>query len=177
MQEDGATSFKQAVSEGLTAALNDLKSLLEQPDVSLSRLFSLRQEFAAEWNRLLFPGEGQPQTLTLSLTKRHFPKYLDYVWLDSSAAPIVLVVDSLNVFLNPALDHPIDAAGVVFKVNNSTASDSDPPGLIEFEAVSGLSGNTIDNLAGLTLTLTINNGTLLPEAWKDMYFLVRYRRT
>ena len=80
LQEDGVTSFKQAVNNWLTSSLNDLKALLNQSNVTLSRLFSLRQEFPTEWNRLLFPDDDQPQTTTLNLTKRHFPKYLDYLW-------------------------------------------------------------------------------------------------
>ncbi len=57
LQDDEITSFKEAVTDGLTTALNDLRALLELSDVTLSRLFSLRHEFGAEWNRLLFPGE------------------------------------------------------------------------------------------------------------------------
>jgi hypothetical protein len=175
LQEDGVTSFKQAVTDGLTSSLNDLKTLLVQSDVTLSRLFSLRQEFATEWNRLLFPGEGQAQSVTLKLNKRHFPKYLDQIWRDSSVEPITLSVDSAIVYLKPAPGHPIDPATVAFTVNDSAALASDPLGLIKFSALSGLTGNTIDSVAGLNVALTINDGPLLPEEWKDMYILLSYR--
>ena len=175
LQEDGATSFEQSVTDGLTSSLNDLKALLEQSDVTLSRLFSLRQEFATEWNRLLLPGEGQAQTVTLNLYKRHFPKYLDYVWRESSADPITLIVESAIVYLNPAPGQPVDPAAVAFTVNDSAPLASDPPGLIQFSALSGLTGNAIDNVAGLNVSLSIKNGSLLPEEWKDMYILLKYR--
>ena len=176
LQADGVTSFKQAVTDGLTFSLNDLKALLEQSEEALlSRLFSLRQEFATEWNRLLFPGEGQAQSVTINLNKRHFPKYLDQIWRDSSVEPITLSVDSAIVYLNPAPGHPIDPATVAFTVNDSAALASGPPGLIKFSALSGLTGNTIDNVAGLNVSLTINNGPLVPEEWKDMYILLSYR--
>lgn len=175
LQEDGVTRFKQAVTDGLTSSLNDLKALLGQSGVTLSRLFSLRQEFPTEWNRLLYPGEGQAQSVTLNLNKRHFPKYLDQVWRDSAADPITLIVDSAIVYLNPVPGHPIDASAVGFTVSDSAPLASDPPGLIQFSALSGLAGDTIDNVAGLEVSLTINNGPLLPEAWKDMYILMSYR--
>jgi hypothetical protein len=60
-------------------------------------------------------------------------------------------------------------------VNGSAPLASDPPGLIQFSALSGLAGDTIDNVAGLDVSLTINNGPLLAEAWKDMYILLGYR--
>jgi hypothetical protein len=175
LQGDGVTSFKQAVSDKLVSSLNDLKRLLEQSDVPLSRLFSLRQEFPTEWNRLLFPGDGQAQTVTLKLSKLYFPKYLDYLWNDATAQPITLTIESATVYLNPALDHPVDAAEVTFTVNDALPTNSDPPGLIQFNAMSGLRGNTISNAAGVDVTLSISNGQLLPEAWKDMYILICYR--
>jgi hypothetical protein len=39
----------------------------------------------------------------------------------------------------------------------------------------GLSGSTINNVMGVDLTLSISNGELRPEAWKDVYILMSYR--
>jgi hypothetical protein len=175
LQEDGITSFKQAVNNGLTSALNDLKALLNQSGVTLSRLFSLRQEFSTEWNRLLFPDDGQPQTTTLNLNKRHFPKYLDYLWNDAATHPITLNIESVSMFLNPVPNNPVAAQDIEFTLNGATSMKSVPPGLIQFNTLAGLSGTAITNAAGVACTLSIGNGQLLPEEWKDLYVLTGYR--
>ena len=75
--QDGGESFKQAVNAQLIAALNDWKKLLiDTNGATLERLFSLRQDFSADWSRFL--AADQPQVLTLHLSKQHFPRYLDY---------------------------------------------------------------------------------------------------
>jgi Tc toxin complex TcA C-terminal TcB-binding domain len=175
VQDDGVSTFKQAVSDKLVSSLNDLKKLLEQSEVPLSRLFSLRQDFSTEWNRLLYPGDGQGQTVTLNLTKLYFPRWLDYLWKDASAQPITLTIESATIYLNPALDHPVNAAEVTFTVNGASPADSDPPGLIQFDGMPGLSGNAISNPTGVAFALSISNGELRPEDWKDAYILVSYR--
>jgi hypothetical protein len=43
----------------LIAALNNWKKLIN--GATLARLFSLRQEFSAEWNRFFSPAAGQPK--------------------------------------------------------------------------------------------------------------------
>jgi hypothetical protein len=116
LQDNGVTSFKQAVSNRLVSSLNDLKNLVEQFDVPLSRLFSLRQEFFTEWNRLLFPGDGKAQLVTES----HQVVFSEMVGLPVAGClsqPIILTIESVGVYPNPALDQSVDAAGVTFTIN------------------------------------------------------------
>ncbi len=176
---DGGTSFKQAVNGQLTTALNDWKKLLTQ-GVKLARLFSLRQDFATDWNRFL--ATEQPQALTLQLSKQHFPKYLDYLWEDKdkdgkpdSQKPIKLSISSdipsVRVYLDPQGQLPSVAT---LQLNNSPAPtpaiDSDT-GLTVFDfAFTG----EITNESGVTLTLTVSTGELRAVDWKDVYVLVNY---
>ena len=81
---DGGDAFKNTVNNNLVTALNDLKKLIAK-GVTLSRLFSLRHEFPVEFNRLVYPAEGQARTVTLKLSKQHFPRYLDFLWWKDGA--------------------------------------------------------------------------------------------
>ena len=69
-REGGGTLKQQARAE-LDAALNDIATSAEQP--GLARIFSLRHEFPNEWHRFLRPTGSGDQTLTLLLTRNHFP--------------------------------------------------------------------------------------------------------
>lgn len=175
---DGGDDFKQDVNGRLESGLNDLKKLLAESGATLSRLFSLRQEFSADWNRFLSPLEGEEQRVTLNLSKQHFPRYSDYMWEKNTDGipephPITLQITSVRVYLNPRGAAPPDAAGV--RLNGELpAGVSDIPGLLLFDSVSGLSATEISNESGAELTLTVSDAQLRPEDWKDMYVLLHY---
>src|SRR4029077_602112 len=99
---DGGGTLKETVNGELESALNDLKTLLGESGATLARLFSLRQEFAADWNRFL-SSTTAPQQITLNFGKQHFPRFLDYMWgtEDGKPKPIILKIDSVSVYLNP----------------------------------------------------------------------------
>ncbi|HKO41664.1 MAG TPA: neuraminidase-like domain-containing protein [Pyrinomonadaceae bacterium] len=162
---DGGDIFKQAVNGQLESALNDLKKLLNVNGVTLARLISLRQEFAADWNRFLSPATGETQQITLNLTKQHFPRYLDYLWQKNSeeqleSLPITLRITSVQAYLNPRGGMP-------------TEDVSDIPGLVFFDSAI-VSPSEITNESGAELTLTAGEVELKPEDWKDMYLLLQY---
>jgi hypothetical protein len=171
---DGGESFKHAVDGQLESALNDWKRLLTS-GVTLARLFSLRQEFSADWNRLLNPAVGQPQHVTLKLSKLHFPRYLDYLWEDRNGDgnlepyPITLGISSTKVYLNPKRAVPPDGD---LQINGRVPVESEIPGLVLFDSV----GDTfnVSNESGADLTLTVSNGELRAEDWKDVYVLLQY---
>ncbi|MEW6731025.1 MAG: neuraminidase-like domain-containing protein [Acidobacteriota bacterium] len=176
--QDGQVTFKQAVNEQLESNLNDLKRLLNRADITLARLFSLRQEFSSEWNRLLLATSDQPQEITLRLGKQHFPRYLDYLWekndqgiLESHA--IVLRVNSVQAFLNPKGVMPANAHDI--EINGKGDTVSDVPGLIFFDAIPGISSSEIANGSVVDLELTVTNGQLRQEDWKDLYILLKYQ--
>jgi hypothetical protein len=56
-------------------AIGHLQSVLQNPDptLKLRRMFDLRREFATEWYAFLHPAPGGNKTLTIQLTRDHFP--------------------------------------------------------------------------------------------------------
>lgn len=174
---DGGESFKQAVNTQLITALNDWKKLLIDDNVTLARLFSLRQEFSADWNRF-FSDTGQPQALTLHLSKQHFPRQLDYLWEDTNGDgkpdnqnPIALHITSIKVYLDPQGELP--SIGEIQLNNNSakTQEIDSETGLTVFDfAFTG----EITNDSAIDLTLTVSGVILQDEDWKNIYVLLNY---
>jgi hypothetical protein len=175
--QDGS-AFKDEVNRQIASALNDLRQAIGESDVTLSRLISLRQEFAAGWTRFLSSAGQEGQQITLNLTKQHFPRYLDYLWAKNNDGtlepqPITLSITALKVCLNPKGLMPADYGDIQIN-ETSPESSSDIPGLLLFASVLGISRTEISNEAGAELTLTVSNGRLRPEDWKDMYVLLHY---
>jgi hypothetical protein len=174
--------FSEAVDEELVSSLNDLKKTIGDGEVTPSRLFSMRQEFSSEWHRLLFPGESEEPAATLTLSKQHFPRYLDYLWEPNedalTPAPIDLRITRCTLYLSP--DGPLgtDAPDLHFN-GEDPANDADVPELLVFSLDPGaaLSSTRISNEASADLTLTMTDGVLAPEDWRDMYVLVSYEVT
>jgi peptidoglycan hydrolase-like protein with peptidoglycan-binding domain len=173
---DGGESFKQAVNLQLMTALNDWKKLLID-DITLSRLFGLRQEFSADWNRF-FSNAGQPQSLTLHLSKQHFPRHLDYFWEDTNSdgkpdnqKPITLHITSVKAYLDPNGELP-SIGGIQLNNNSAETSGIDSEtGLTVFDfAFTG----EITNDSAIDLTLTVSDVELRGEDWKNIYFLLKY---
>jgi hypothetical protein len=63
------------------------------------------------------------------------------------------------------------------QLNGVGSSISDLPGLLFFDAVPGLSDTEIDNGSEVQMELTISNGVLFAEDWKDLYMLIKYEVT
>ena len=109
-RDAGEGTFKNAVN----GQLAELSATLQNSDVMLSRLFSLRQEFPGEWNRLLRPAEGEEQKTILTLTKNHFPRYLNYFWVKDAGTgtgevnvqSITLRFYSADLYLSPKGEMP-----------------------------------------------------------------------
>ena len=172
-RDAGEGQFKTAVN----AQLVDLSTTMQNSGVTLSRLFSLRQEFSGEWHRLLHPAQGENQHITLALTKNHFPGYLDYFWEkdtqtgDVNARGITLDFDSVDLYLNPKGAMPSDIDAI--KINDITPSAL--PGITQLRVVSlsPISEITNETASELTIEVTGDSG-LRTEDWKDAYILMRY---
>jgi len=151
---DGGPEFK----ENINTELSDLKTAMQKSGLGLSRLFSLRKEFTAEWNRLLYPVNGDPQRTTLSLSKQHFPRYLNYLWEQSGdnwePKSIDLRITSVRATLDP--QGPLESADETVRLS------------------AGLSGTTVTNESGVELNLTVTSGKMTAEKWKDVYVLMNY---
>jgi hypothetical protein len=154
---DGGARFRDNVNANLLATLNDWMPLVAS-GVGQTRLLSLRRDFPAEWNALTYPVEGQAQKTTISLSKRHFPRFLDYLWTPTgdamAAAPITIA------FTNPPVEEILDPVG--------TPPEDEVPSI----RVSGLSD--ISNEEGTSLTIEVTEGVLAPQQWRDLYLLLRY---
>jgi hypothetical protein len=175
---DGGESLKQDVNKQLIAALNNWKKLIN--GATLARLFSLRQEFFAEWNRFFSPAAGQPQEITLHLSKRHFPRYLDYVWEDTNSdgnpdkpKSITLHIASVKVYLDPQGELPSDHGEIQLNHQMGEQEIDSETGLTAFDFASS---DEISNESEADFTLTvIPPGELRAENLKDLYVLVNYR--
>jgi hypothetical protein len=162
---DGGAILREAVEEQLTTALNTM--VLEEAErTGLDRLISLRQEFPTEWSRFLVAG-GQLQTLTIRLTKQHFPRYLDYVWRDSGQTAITLNITSARLYLDPQGLLP-DISGI--SINETKPQIDADTGLPVLDL--GISGDI--PAEGIDVTLTVDSEVLGAEEWKDAYILLNY---
>jgi hypothetical protein len=163
---DGGETCRRAVDAQLLDAINDWKKLVDVDGAPLERLFSMRQEFSADWNRFL-AGEDS-QEVTLHLGKQHFPRQLDYLWDDMVQKPIALHINALKVYLNPQ-GMPANAAGI--SINDKTSTIDPENGLPVFDV--DFAG-AITNESGIDLTLTVNAGEVRATDWKDMQVLMNY---
>jgi hypothetical protein len=108
-------AFRDLVNSNLVSALNDWRKLAPNGTAATpARFFSLRHEFPSEWNRLTHQADGQPQSVTLSLRKQHFPRYLDFLWTSNGegleAHPISLSVSASRAaaILSPMGSPPLN---------------------------------------------------------------------
>lgn len=153
---EGGPAFKDTVNNNLVTALNDWKKLI-LAGVTLSRLFSLRHEFPVEFNRLVYPAEGQARTVTLKLSKQHFPRYLDFLWWKDGAPLEPPLPISISFTGSPPWEVILDPIGL-----------PDPPPTI---TVSGLSDITNDVGADVEISV---DGVLEADRWRDIYLLLDY---
>ena len=134
----------------------------------------MRQEFAAQWDKLTQPAMEGEQTTTVSLTQRHFPKYLNYFWeLNDDnklqANPIKINPKTVTCYLNPADGLPTQLPiinGNSFLIDttmNLLIADIAVPPELE-----------INNNANADLDIVITGAELDRNIWKDMYVLLDY---
>lgn len=154
---DDGGAFKSSVESQLQAGLNDLRRALNEGQATtLARLISLRHEFPVEWSRLQRPADGVIPQVMLALSKRYFPRYLDYIWQEDesdalTARPITLNISSVTTYLKTIAQ-----------------------GSVELESAAQLSRMTISNEEGSNLTITLADVQSSPETWKDLHILLRY---
>jgi hypothetical protein len=172
--------LEASVNLSLPSALNHLEAP-EAEETTMSRLFSLRDEFPDAWNQLVNESGGQTRTCTLQLSKQHFPSFLDYARetvIDEFSSqktieinPITLKVQGLSAHLSPRGLVPTDATTIML---NTKAAPTQGWAIPTFDlALSALTSTSIDNASVITCTLTID-GTFRAEDWNDLYLLMDY---
>ena len=115
---DGGSGFKTDVENQLTAALNHIVGT--GGEAGLTRVFSLRHEFATEWYRFVNPTASEVDlTITVPLSKDRFPAVFrdPKVSLELSSFEVLAAVkpDYLE-------DHPVGTIKLSLKAG-STSSD------------------------------------------------------
>jgi hypothetical protein len=146
---------------------------------SLTRIFSLRQEFSSAFNRLMQVAPGTP--VTFEIGERHFPLFLQGRALNATAAHLVLAVD----------DRTLAMDGVSISLNGTPAAAFPPPSNppAAGDAFGGLPYKPVDGAlaAGLKRqhTITVEDaGTfaapggapgLDPDKLRDLVLVVQYR--
>jgi hypothetical protein len=155
---DGGNVLKEMVNAGLPAVLNDWQPLVSS-GVTQSRLFSLRPDFPDEWHALTHLTEGQVQSVTLTMGKQHFPRYLDFAWSSNGRGPVAQPI---------SLSFSGATPDVILAPNGFPPAETDTPAI----AVSGLSD--ISNDAEADVVISVSNGVLEAASWRDLYLLLHY---
>jgi hypothetical protein len=145
---------------------------------SLTRVFSLRQEFSSAFNRLIQASVGTP--VTFDISERHFPLFLQGRDLTVTAADIVLAVDhsatvgtmslSLNATTADAFPAPTNppAAGDPFGgLPNKTVTAAFVAGLKQQHSILVNDAGSIARAGGAP--------GLDPDKLRDVLLVVQYR--
>ena len=174
---DGGPALKADVNAQLVSALNDLKSLVAE-DATMSRLFSLRQEFPDAWHQLAQVSDGTTRGCTVHLSKQHFPSFLDHAWLTADNGtvqpkPITLEVKGLTAYLSPKGPVSTDAERITLNQQTATSAGLGIPTFDLTSAPGTLSSQSIGNHDVIACELAID-GSLRAEDWNDLYLLMEY---
>jgi hypothetical protein len=154
--------LRQRVEEQNAALEGSLTHFLSNN--TLTRVFSLRQEFSNAFNRLMQSAVGTP--VTIDFTERHFPLFLQGKTVVAAGANVVLAVTDRS---NPV--------GTVSLAVNGTAANgfsnpTDPP--VPGDSFGGLPAKTLGGAfaAGLTAqhTLIVNDAGSLAAGGAGMSF-------
>ncbi|WP_411032340.1 neuraminidase-like domain-containing protein [Spongiimicrobium sp. 3-5] len=184
--------FREAVEE----ASGHLDTLLSGEEFSLSRAFSLRQEFSQTFHRLLHGAVGEQ--VPLELGERHFPLFLQGKRLEISSARCIVELDE-NGFRNEDGDVELPAPlsfALNVESNGTTGSEittwdreentklflGEIPVTTAFSAfqpvVQGLEVNLTVNDSGdlaVSSTTPADRSSLDDHKIKDVVFLIDYK--
>lgn len=110
--KEGGLALRNAAQESLQALLNDLE--LAEDRSGLSRFFSARSEFAAEWHRFLHPSPDVVlPRMNLDLSPRRFP----FPFHDKG-----ITITQVELFLELRADIAADDAGLGVNLTSSEGS-------------------------------------------------------
>jgi hypothetical protein len=144
---------------------------------TLTRVFSMRQEFSSAFNRLSHAPVGTP--VTIDITDRHFPLFLQGKSLNATNASLVLAVE----------DRTTPVGNVTLSVNGTAATGfpnpanppdpSDPFGGLPAKPVAGAFGTGLKQQHTLVLTdagglTSPGNGTVDSDKLRDIILVVEY---
>ncbi len=169
---EGGDALGETVSAHIQGNINQWLDETAQQGQGLSRLFSLKREFPSELHRLLFPAEGEPQSVDLDIGHRHFPYFLRGRTLTATAGTLYLKLredaspEDLSLNLDTVED--LDFSPVT---NPLTNPKTEIEGLFDTQfSLNRLIGG--DNAQ--PWPLQVASGNLDPEAVEDLCLLITY---
>jgi hypothetical protein len=173
-EEDGL--LRQDVEARNAAVAGSLEHFLSNN--TLTRVFSLRQEFSSVFNRLMQAAVGTP--VTFEFNERHFPLFLQGRVLNAAAAHLVLgvqdrktTVGTFALSLNgtiasafPAPTNPASAGDLFGGLPSRPASAAFAAGLKRQHSIA------VENAGALALD--DGGGAVDPDKLKDIMLVVEY---
>ncbi len=174
-EEDGV--LRQDVESQNAAIAGSLLHYLNNN--SLTRVFSLRQEFSSAFNRLMQAAVGTP--VTFELNERHFPLFLQGRGVNATAAHVVLAVEdrAAGVGTTSVSVNGTSAAGFPAPTNPPAAGD--PFGGLPNKAINAAFAGGLKKQHSLTVddagNLAAAGGAagLDPDKLRDIMLVVQYR--
>jgi hypothetical protein len=174
-EEDGA--LRQSVESQNAAVAGSLLHFLSSK--SLTRVFSLRQEFSSAFNRLMQAAVGTP--VTFELNERHFPLFLQGRGVNATAAHVVLAVEdrTAGVGTTSVSVNGTSAAGFPAPTNPPAAGD--PFGGLPNKAINAAFAGGLKKQHSVKVNdagnLAAAGGAtgLDPDKLRDIILVVQYR--
>jgi hypothetical protein len=149
---DGGTALKQACIGELSQTLNVIKRASNQ--TGLVRLFSLKQEFPAQWHRLTNGVATGDRSEEFALAKKRFPMLF-------AGKDVLLTYARIDLYLLPATDAEPDEVTEfpkVFLPKKTPAAAATQAPLIDASPIGRLPGKT------LTAKYADNSSVVVAEA-------------
>ncbi|MDJ0803395.1 MAG: neuraminidase-like domain-containing protein [Desulfobacterales bacterium] len=117
---DGGSIFRNNVSNYVETGLNNLMDELQQNQVGIARLFSMKKEFPNSFHQFLRPApSADGQSTAIRVEGKHFPYFISNRDLE---------VVSVDVILKPADGFtPQSLSNLQFDLDNQTNRDNDNP--------------------------------------------------
>ena len=167
-------------NETIEGAIRSFLTNLDNPP--LSRVFSFRQEFSNEFNRLLHSAAGTQATVEFEISDKHFPVFLKGEHLAIDDAVLILRTDidelgELSMTLN-GTEAPLDRGdgwGGLPYANITTAFEGEQ-GMIHRHVLSVPNAGSLAPAAEAPESHP-DTSTIDPDKLQDIYLYVAYRLT
>lgn len=164
---EGGGPLKQQATTELQTALNEF--MRSEGQRGLARPFTLRHEFSSAWHRFLNPptGSAGDQTLTMALTKDHFP----FLFQDKT-----ITINTIELFVKVK---PEFASTLRLSLEAGTAASNNPMNLVPWNGLFHAVQSPVGSLGDWTLTAWVDtddgaHGRMDPNAIQDILVVCQY---
>ncbi len=135
----------------------------------LTRLISLKHEFASDFHRLTHPQEGQPATTTIRLSKEHFPFFLQDKQITLGTSHVLLEAANNQEFIPTDLQNLNQ--NLSMRINDIEVSGWAFEGELNFPTSSSFNLNTLqitDEGNDLVITIEGDEIPTLANIWLEL---------